>query len=69
MEFDAFELCTTELQEKLAPMRTKFKALEDAQVEESLKNKKHDVNKKENEKVKKAETKTEPYWFSDGKYT
>lgn len=26
MKFDAFELCTTELQDKLSPMRLRFKA-------------------------------------------
>ncbi|KAK6630620.1 hypothetical protein RUM43_014605 [Polyplax serrata] len=66
LEFDAFELCTAELQEKLAPMRAKFKELEDAQVQESLRNKKDDIvanTKNKNEKPEKKETRAEPYWF------
>ncbi|XP_063972812.1 ubiquitin carboxyl-terminal hydrolase 14 isoform X2 [Diachasmimorpha longicaudata] len=35
MEFDAYDLCTPELQAKLLPMREKFKALEDKKVEEA----------------------------------
>lgn len=33
LEFDAFELCSAELQAKLQPMRAKFKEIEDAIVE------------------------------------
>lgn len=69
LEFDAFELCTAELQEKLAPMRAKFKELEDAQVQESLRNKKDDIvanTKNKNEKSEKKETRAEPYWFPGG---
>lgn len=62
MEFDAFELCTAELQEKLTPMRSRFKELEDAQLEDALKHKK-DEKKKDEEKIAK---KVEPYWFPDG---
>ena len=29
IDFDAFDLCSPELQEKLTPMRTKFKEVED----------------------------------------
>uniref|UniRef100_A0A6M2DS33 Ubiquitin carboxyl-terminal hydrolase n=1 Tax=Xenopsylla cheopis TaxID=163159 RepID=A0A6M2DS33_XENCH len=32
IDFDAFELCTPQLQEKLTPMRLKFKAIEDMKV-------------------------------------
>ncbi|XP_043277672.1 ubiquitin carboxyl-terminal hydrolase 14 [Venturia canescens] len=67
MEFDAFDLCTNELQQKLTPMREKFKALEDSQVEESLDNLKDqrakDKAAKENEKKKNV--KQEPFWFED----
>ncbi|CAG2063203.1 unnamed protein product, partial [Timema podura] len=35
LEFDAFELCTPELQKKLTPMRSRFKELEDKQLEEA----------------------------------
>nr|QBH73746.1 hypothetical protein [Orthoderella ornata] len=37
LEFDAFELCSTELQQKLTPMRTRFKEFEDKRVEEAQK--------------------------------
>ncbi|KAL0279456.1 UNVERIFIED_CONTAM: hypothetical protein PYX00_001005 [Menopon gallinae] len=62
IEFDAFELCTSELQEKLTPMRLRFKELEDAQIEETLKHKKQEKPKEE---TKKCKTKSEPYWFPD----
>jgi len=35
LDFDAFELCSPELQNKLMPMREKFKEYEDTLVEES----------------------------------
>ncbi|KAG8238525.1 hypothetical protein J437_LFUL016605 [Ladona fulva] len=35
--FDAFELCSSELQQKLTPMRSKFKEVEDKRVEDSQK--------------------------------
>lgn len=58
-DFDAFDLCTPELQDKLAPMRAKFKELEDAQVELSTKERnKGDVSKNK-------EKKYAPYWFED----
>ncbi|KAJ8947261.1 hypothetical protein NQ318_014157 [Aromia moschata] len=49
LDFDAYDLCSSELQEKLAPMRAKFKEWEDAQVELAAKDKnqnKGDVKKK-----------------------
>lgn len=62
MEFDAFELCSPELQKKLIPMRDKFKELEDKKVEEAQKltDKKPKVDEPE-----KA-VKTLPFWFEDG---
>lgn len=70
MEFDAFDLCTNELQQKLTPMREKFKALEDSQVEDSLDNLKDKKAKgkaaKENEK--KRNVKQEAFWFEDGNF-
>ena len=35
MSLDVFELCTEELQQKLLPVRTKFKEIEDKKVEEA----------------------------------
>lgn len=61
MEFDAFDLCTSELQEKLAPARGKFKELEDALVETSAKEK----TKGDNSKVQKKDKKYAPYWFEN----
>ena len=63
MDFDAFELCTKELQAKLTPMRERFQKLEEAQLEEG-RNEKGKKNKKDEEKKK---TKQEPYWFPEGK--
>lgn len=63
LDFDAFELCTPELQEKLAPVRAKFKELEDAEVEAGAKNN----HKFKGDAKKKAKTKAEPYWFESGK--
>lgn len=63
LDFDAFELCTPELQEKLAPVRAKFKELEDAQVEAGAK----DNHKFRGDGKNKVKTKAEPYWFENGK--
>ncbi|XP_017885851.1 ubiquitin carboxyl-terminal hydrolase 14 [Ceratina calcarata] len=62
-EFDAYGLCTTELQEKLMPMRTKFKEYEDElnHVNEELQKSKDKGNKTNTETGKK--TKKEPFWF------
>ena len=65
MEFDAFDLCSAELQKKLLPMREKFKGLEDSQVEESQ------VVKEQRGKGDRTEenknVKQEPYSFEDGR--
>lgn len=62
MEFDAFELCSSELQNKLVPMREKFKEYEDTLVEESS-----DAKTKDKGDSAKKEMKKEPFWFKDGK--
>ncbi|XP_053972234.1 ubiquitin carboxyl-terminal hydrolase 14 [Hylaeus anthracinus] len=59
LEFDAFELCSSELQSKLTPMREKFKEYEDSLVEES-RNVKDNKNKGNNKKMKQL-----PFWFPD----
>jgi ubiquitin carboxyl-terminal hydrolase 14 len=62
IDFDAFDLCTPELQEKLAPVRAKFKELEDAQVEAASKEK----NKSKGDgKANEVEKKYAPYSFED----
>lgn len=63
MEFDSFDLCSPELQEKLLPMRNKFKEIDDAAVldKEKIKNK--------NDKVVEKKTTALPYCFEDGKLT
>lgn len=61
VEFDAFELCSTELQNKLIPMREKFKEYEDSLVEESCSAK----NKDKGENTRKM--KQEPFWFKNGR--
>lgn len=62
IDFDAYELCTPELQAKLTPMRLKFKDIEDASMETQLKNK----DKPKNLNVEEKKTKSEPYSFEDG---
>lgn len=63
MEFDAYELCTPELQSKLMPMRDKFKAIEDKKVEDSLNIK----DKKINDNKIDKKVKQEPFSFDNGK--
>lgn len=62
LEFDAFELCTSELQNKLVPMREKFKEYEDTLVEESCNTKTKDKGDSAKKEMRK-----EPFWFKDGK--
>lgn len=62
IEFDAFELCSPELQQKLVPMREKFKEIEDAKVEQAA------IKAKDKSAVGdggKVKTKTLPYSFED----
>ncbi|XP_046662171.1 ubiquitin carboxyl-terminal hydrolase 14 [Homalodisca vitripennis] len=61
IDFDAFELCSPELQQKLTPMRSRFKEQEDKELEKA-------TNLKNVGPVgdsKKKEGKKEPYWFED----
>lgn len=58
IDFDAFELCTPELQNKLCPMRAKFKDLEDKKMEV-------DVVKPNEAKEEKKDIKYEQFWFDD----
>lgn len=60
VDFDAFELCTTELQQKLTPMRLKFKELEDSKMFEPNK-----AKGKVKEEIKDLKTRAEPYSFED----
>ncbi|ALC39185.1 CG5384 [Drosophila busckii] len=63
IDFDAFELCTPELQNKLCPMRSKFKDVEDKKMDvEAQINKtaKSTENEDEND-----ENKYEKFWFED----
>lgn len=62
LDFDAFELCSSELQTKLIPMREKFKKYEDTLVEESC-----NIKIKDTEDSIKKEMRKEPFWFKDGK--
>ncbi len=61
IDFDAFDLCTPALQEKLTPMRSKFKDEEDALLERQ-------TNLKDNPKSvdKKPKTHALPYFFENG---
>lgn len=62
LSLDVFELCTDELQQKLIPMRQKFKEEEDRKVEETAKAK--EQGKAVEEKTDKK-TREEPYSFPD----
>ncbi|XP_053673077.1 ubiquitin carboxyl-terminal hydrolase 14 [Anopheles nili] len=62
LEFDAFELCSSELQEKLSPMRTKFNEVANAEVERTLQGKNKSKADLEKEKPK---TVAQPYCFED----
>lgn len=61
IEFDAFDLCSKELQAQLVPMRNKFKEQEDAAVlaKEQIKFK--------GDKIVEKKTRALPYSFEDGK--
>ncbi|CAG9795855.1 unnamed protein product [Diatraea saccharalis] len=62
LDLDVYELCSPELQERLAPMRAKFKELDDAAVESSLTTK----NKNQGDSRKEIKNKTVvPYWFEN----
>lgn len=61
IEFDAFDLCTKEFQEKLNPMRNKFKAVEDAALAAK------EIVKFKGDKIVEKMTKALPYSFEDGK--
>ncbi|XP_059163013.1 ubiquitin carboxyl-terminal hydrolase 14-like [Physella acuta] len=61
LSLDVFDLCTPALQQKLIPMRDKFKAAEDKKVEQAQSAK----GKAPLVKDSKKDLKTEPYWFPD----
>lgn len=67
IDFDAFELCTPELQKRLTPMRTLFKTEEDANLLRVAKLK--DLTKAERAAAEKDKPKTiaHPYHFENGK--
>nr|QBH73747.1 hypothetical protein [Thermobia domestica] len=64
LDFDAFELCSPELQQKLTPMRSRFKEYEDKKVEEAQKEKIVEKSEK-GDGDEKPKTKPVPYWFED----
>lgn len=61
LEFDVFELCSSELQNKLIPMREKFKEHEDRLVEES-----RNIKDRKDKTDNKKKVKQESFWFPDG---
>lgn len=62
IDFDAFELCTPALQERLVPMRTRFKEFDDAELVRQAKLK----EKHRGDAVEKVETREQPFSFDDG---
>lgn len=63
LTLDVFELCSEELQQKLTPMRAKFKEMEDKKVEEAQKVK--DTNLLPMEPPQEKNMKSLPYHFPD----
>lgn len=62
LEFDAYDLCSTELQEKMAPIRDRFKELEEQKVTEAM----NADNQKPGSTTKiEKEFLTEPFSFPD----
>ncbi|XP_038211277.1 ubiquitin carboxyl-terminal hydrolase 14 [Zerene cesonia] len=61
LDLDVYELCSPELQERLTPMRNKFKEIEDASVESSLASR----NKNQGDNQNFRKNKLMPYWFED----
>ena len=64
MSFDAYELCTAELQNRLKPQREKFEAVEEAKAEAALSGNKKPSVKDAN--VKKEVLDYENYSFDNG---
>jgi ubiquitin carboxyl-terminal hydrolase 14 len=62
IEFDAFDLCSKELQAKLTPMRNKFKEVEDAALLEK------EQIKFKGDEVKEKKTRPLPFSFDDGEF-
>merc|ERR1719354_288627 len=63
MEYDAFELCTPELQAKLTPARDQFEALRQKKIEKELSGK--DIKNKHDEVKEEKETRYEPHSFPE----
>ncbi|KAL5017927.1 hypothetical protein ScPMuIL_003649 [Solemya velum] len=57
LNLDVFDMCSEELQQKLMPVREKFKEIEDKKIEEATK------FKLDGEKPKEVKTKQLPYSF------
>lgn len=66
MQFDMYELCSTELQAKLKPMREKFMAEEERKNEEKAALKLKGGDASISQKVKPDEVSYEPFEFADG---
>lgn len=62
IEFDAYDLCNKDLQQKLVPMRNKFKELEDALLLEK------EQVKFKGDKVEEKKTRALPFSFDEGEY-
>lgn len=62
IEFDAYDLCNKDLQQKLVPMRNKFKELEDALLLEK------EQIKFKGDKVEEKKTRALPFSFDEGEW-
>lgn len=65
LSLDLFELCGEELQQRLSPMRSKFKELEDKKLEDSQKIKEGKPNEKTLDSKKDSPVKHEPFSFPE----
>lgn len=61
LSFDAYDLCTKRLQDKLLPMREKFKEIDDAEAAKKM-------SLEEKEKNKSKTGQVIPFQFADGKF-
>uniref|UniRef100_A0A1A9W057 Ubiquitin carboxyl-terminal hydrolase n=1 Tax=Glossina brevipalpis TaxID=37001 RepID=A0A1A9W057_9MUSC len=65
IDFDAFELCAPDLQNKLSVMRGKFKEMEDKKLNRQTKDPLTEKEKKSIESNEKAKEEFEQYWFEE----
>lgn len=68
MRFDMYDLCTSELQQKLKPMREKFMAEEERKNEEKAAMKMKDAPPAASQTKPTDDVECEPFEFPDGRF-